>query len=439
MPRRGIVTLSLAGVLAVALSAGAVAQDASAPPPTLADDAAVTALGVPVTIDVLANDDAGSAVLAGTSEPAHGTVALRDGRVVYTPLADHPGEDRLEYRVAEYGSGVEATAVVTITVLPQPGTVALGRLYTAEVNEDLGWDGINAAGDRVSVDREGSIVLVRGTGERLSIDAPAPAEYVLARGIADDGTVIAQYLDGTRFQWIGFTWKDGAHGRICDLGEGLGDCTPESMDAQGTIVGTTYDYAVYTGFVWPEGGDRAPLSLDGYASTYAYDIAPDGTVVGTADDSSDGYSGPSRCFAGQPGSLAVLPFTDGDPHFVSCRATNTDGAIVGYVKPRADQTGVPRSITDRARATVWHPEDGFAYVRFPFPRPSAESWRAEFLTGLNDEGVMVGYFQDISLTPTDDDPEQTEYLTRGITLTPVEALPGTSFEDSSFDHVDGPG
>jgi hypothetical protein len=54
--------------------------------------------------------------------------------------------------------------------------------------------------------------------------------------------------------------------------------------------------------------------------------------------------------------------------------------------------------------------------------------------GLNDAGAMVGYFQDIVLETGAEDPT---YTTRGITLTPVTARFGNSYEDSTFDHVNG--
>jgi hypothetical protein len=276
--------------------------------------------------------------------------------------------------------------------------------------------------------------VVSSTGDRTTLSAPGPSADMLSRGIADDGTVLAQYLHDSRFQFIGFTWKDGIYDRLCDLGDGLGDCTLEAMAADGTIVGTTYDYTLYAGFGWRAGGERVPLSLPGYASTYAYDIAADGRIVGIGDDSPDGYSGPSRCFAGRATSLAVLPFEDGSPHFVFCRATNSAGLIVGGVKPLADEAGVPRSETDRIRAVLWHPDRGFAYVPFPVERPSMSAWRVEFLLGLNDAGAMVGYFQDIVLETGAEDPT---YTTRGITLTPVTARFGNSYEDSTFDHVNG--
>jgi len=406
----------------------------------LADDEARTAMGIPVLVDVLDNDDTDGNQLSVATDAQHGTVVVRNGSLEYLPDEGFSGQDVFEYTVTR--PGASDTARVDVDVLPHPGTVVHGRLFLAEVSEDISWTAINNAGDRLGEfdergDDAGAMVVEWADGEREIVGAPGPADALLSRGIADDGTVLAQYLHATRYQFIGFTWKDGNFDRICDLGDGLGDCTPEAMTAEGTIVGNTYDYALYTGFVWPAGGERQALELDGYASTYAYDVTDEGVVVGVGDDSADGYSGPSRCFAGAPGSLQELPF-EGEAHFVSCRAINAKGWIAGGVKPLADAEGVPRSLSDRMRAALWIPDEGFSFVPFPVKRPSPSAWRVELILGMNDTGTMVGYFQDASEVPGEGDEPETERVTRGITLTPVETLPGNSYANSEFDHVNGP-
>ena len=429
-------------VLTAALAGVAACGDDAAPPVMevpvvidLVDDVALTARGVPVRIDVLANDPPGGAIVR-TTAPAHGSVAIDGGRLHYTPGDAYSGEDAFEYIAAV--DGVEASARVVVTVLPANGVVAHSRLYTAESDDEISWVDINSRGDRVGENVAGEIVVEYAAGTRQVVVPPGPAEDQLVRGISDDGTVIAQYLHPERFQFIGFTWKDGAYGRICDLGDGLGDCTLESMSADGTIVGTAYDYVLYTGFVWPNGGDRSPLALADYASTYAYDTTDSGQIVGIGDDSSDGYSGPSRCFAGTAGALEELPFTESGVHFVFCRATNAVGWIAGGVKPRADASGLPRSATDPVRAALWSPDRTFSYIPFPFERPSAGSWRVELILGLNDDGVMVGYYQDATEVAVSGEEPSVERVGRGITLTPVDAPAGNTYENSTFDHVFGP-
>jgi len=440
------------------------AKDSAVPPNwTATKDSARTARDVSVVIDVLANDTAPkSAALVVTMAPKKGTVVVGAGKLTYTPNEGADGDDTFEYIASE--GGRDQKAEVAVTVLPSPGTVVHGQLYSAESADDITWADINAAGDRVGKIEKGAdrdkIAVVTKAGVRTIIAPPGPAEDQLVRGIADDGTVLAQYLHATRFQFIGFTWKAGVVDRTCDPGA-EGDCTLERMRADGTIVGNTYDYTLYTGFVWPAGKSRVPLAVTGYASTYATAIDPSGVVLGIGDNSSDGYSGPQRCFRGTPvlptsdagtdggdagdagatRGLTVLPFTASNPHFVYCRGINASGAIVGAVKALPDGAGKPRSETDRIKAALWHPQKGFAYVRLPYKRPTAASWRVEQLFGINASGVIVGTFQDATpaAAPTDGGAAAPPTrVTRGVTLTPIEALPGTSFADTIVDHVDGP-
>lgn len=435
---------------ASAAQPGPVVPDGAAPPveagaSQAAKDAARTARETPVTIDVLANDEgAAGAELSVSVTPKHGSAAVVGGKITYTPAEGFAGDDTFEY--AAKLNGDEARGEVAITVLPTAGTVVHGQLYAAESDDDISWTDINAAGDRVGGMNRGpdvdKLVFVQKGGQRTFVEPPETSDYVLIRGLAEDGTVLAQFLADGRFR--GFTWKAGVYGRPCDMGAGNGDCTLERMKGDGTIVGFTYDYTSYTGFVWAQGGERVPIAVDGYGHSYASAINDQGTVVGIVDDSSDGYSGPQRCFqgkatissgdAGVASGFSVIPFTDGNPHFVQCRGVNASGLIVGAVKPLNDSESQPRSLTDRMKGLLWHPEKGWAYIRLPFKRPTAESWRMEQFFGINAAGVIVGWYQDAAQTG----PDSTSRTSRGVTLTPVEALPGTSFEDTTIDHVDGP-
>jgi len=110
-------------------------------PPTCVDDTATTLAGVPVTIDVLANDsdadgDPLSAVAVGT--PAGGGACVVDDEIVYTPDPNVCGADSFSY-TADDDYGGQATAWVSVDVIDnvppvavcQPATVYLGPDGTA--------------------------------------------------------------------------------------------------------------------------------------------------------------------------------------------------------------------------------------------------------------------------------------------------------------------
>ncbi len=87
-------------------------------PPRAADDEAKTPRGVAVEVDVLANDwdvEGDPIEVTEVTEPAHGTVAITDDAVTYTPFPDYIGEDTFTYTVCDE-AGVCATATVTLLV-----------------------------------------------------------------------------------------------------------------------------------------------------------------------------------------------------------------------------------------------------------------------------------------------------------------------------------
>gem|GEM_PF-3421131 len=86
--------------------------------PVAHDDTAVTFRNTPVTIDVLANDtdvDGGSLAVTAANGAAHGTLAIVENKVVYTPNADFAGEDAFVYSIVD-GQGGGAAANVTVTI-----------------------------------------------------------------------------------------------------------------------------------------------------------------------------------------------------------------------------------------------------------------------------------------------------------------------------------
>ncbi|HPF74009.1 MAG TPA: Ig-like domain-containing protein, partial [Xanthomonadaceae bacterium] len=86
-------------------------------PPVALADVATTMTGVPVDINVLANDsdaDGDAISLVSTSIPTHGSVSIQGDHVVYTPEAGFNGIDSFTYTISD-GQDT-ATAMVSVTV-----------------------------------------------------------------------------------------------------------------------------------------------------------------------------------------------------------------------------------------------------------------------------------------------------------------------------------
>lgn len=88
--------------------------------PTAVNDSGVTPFGEPITVDVLANDsdpENHTLTILSVSDPAHGTAAIADGKVVYTPDPGFSGTEVFSYTLQDI-VGATASASVTITVEP---------------------------------------------------------------------------------------------------------------------------------------------------------------------------------------------------------------------------------------------------------------------------------------------------------------------------------
>ncbi|SFM59905.1 gliding motility-associated C-terminal domain-containing protein [Chitinophaga sp. YR627] len=90
--------------------------------PVALNDRGETKANIPVTIDVLANDDARNSTLDKTSvevvvSPAHGTVKINeDGTVVYTPDPGYTGDDSFTYQVKNANGQLSNAATVAVTI-----------------------------------------------------------------------------------------------------------------------------------------------------------------------------------------------------------------------------------------------------------------------------------------------------------------------------------
>jgi Tol biopolymer transport system component len=119
--------------------------------PTTADDVAVTAPGVTVAAEVLANDgdpEAEALTISDVTTAGTGTVAIEDDTIVYTPAAGFAGTEIVTYTVSDDdadGTARTATGTLRVGVGQYPATVptavvaAIGA--TSATRPDLSHDG----------------------------------------------------------------------------------------------------------------------------------------------------------------------------------------------------------------------------------------------------------------------------------------------------------
>lgn len=135
-------------------------------PPSAFDDNAATAEGVPVTIDVLANDTdpEGDALTVNVlSAPGSGTVTLNpDQTVTYTPAPGFSGTDSFTY-TAHDGRADSNAASVTVTVSRQETLVANDDAYSADEDSILDIEAPGVLGNDSLEGNSPSAELVAGT------------------------------------------------------------------------------------------------------------------------------------------------------------------------------------------------------------------------------------------------------------------------------------
>ncbi|EFA5165718.1 tandem-95 repeat protein [Escherichia coli] len=101
------------------------------------DDSATTHAGVPVTIDAIGNDRFVNLdqAITGVTQGAHGSVAIENGQLVYTPNAGYVGQDTFTYTVTS--GGVTETAAVSV-VMTNTVPVADGEIVTTPEDTAIG-------------------------------------------------------------------------------------------------------------------------------------------------------------------------------------------------------------------------------------------------------------------------------------------------------------
>lgn len=121
-------------------------------PPVAVNDT-VTAIKNQILIyNVLQNDsdpEGDQLSIQGVVTPAHGTVTVSGGSIIYTPATDYVGEDRFTYTVSDGNSTSTAEVVITVTAMQQYFEVNVRPYYIIGLG-DGAWNN-SVAGLGVSI------------------------------------------------------------------------------------------------------------------------------------------------------------------------------------------------------------------------------------------------------------------------------------------------
>ncbi|OOG87913.1 hypothetical protein B0E41_03070, partial [Hydrogenophaga sp. A37] len=282
-------------------------------PPVATDDATVTPLNTPVSIDVLSNDsdpDADPLTVTevqgqpitegGAPVPVpNGTVSLVGGELVFTPTTGYTGPAAFDYTV-EDPSGATATATVTVTV-GQTNLAPVAQADTNATTEEAPLNVLAANGVIQSTGTPGGVDS-DPNGDSLSVSA--------VDGVAGD---VGQPVLGT-------------HGTLVLNADGSYSYTPTAAAqalADGEVVTDVFSYTVTdpsgqtattTLTITLTGVNDAPVAEDNSAIT-----APDTTVSGNllTDDGNGTTAG------------GVDSDPDGDPLTVTGFTVNGVPGVLG--------------------------------------------------------------------------------------------------------------
>lgn len=143
-------------------------------------DSSSTHAGVPVTIDVLANDNfenSGRQITA-TSDGAFGTTTIVNGKVVYTPVAGYVGRDSFTYTVTSGGRNETATVIVDMTNTPP-----VANPDTSTTPEDSTASGNVLANDTDADDADKNALTVTGFTVNGTLYTPGTALTLTGMGV----------------------------------------------------------------------------------------------------------------------------------------------------------------------------------------------------------------------------------------------------------------
>ena len=99
---------------------------------TACDDTMTALTGATTPLDVLANDKGNGLSITGVVAPAHGTAAIVNGKINYTPTPGYIGTDTFDYTMVDsFGVADTGTAPVTIPPLPTAAPLTSTGVGTA--------------------------------------------------------------------------------------------------------------------------------------------------------------------------------------------------------------------------------------------------------------------------------------------------------------------
>lgn len=305
--------------------------------PTAADDVGTTDEDVPVTLNVLQNDAAGTGRLSIQSftQPSDGTVTLDDGTLTYRPRADFFGTDGFAYTIVDEAQRT-AQAAVTVTVRPvnDPPRFVSTPVRTALVGVEYAYavtvEDVDDATVAVALVAAPSWLQLAGDG-RLLRGTPGAADVGRA-------SVTLEVSDGEAQTQQAF---------VVDVQAALGRPTLRTPADGADGVATS---------------PRLAWSAVAGASGYDVQVARDAAfqdVAATRTDVADTM-------------VVIQDLAAGTPYFWRVRARSSVGAA-SWSDARGFTTAVDDAVDDPERPALVRRLDA------PFPNPSAGAVRLAFV------------------------------------------------------------
>jgi CSLREA domain-containing protein len=252
--------------------------------PVAADDTATTAQGVPVTIDVVANDsdaDTDPLSLIDMVDGTNGTVVDNgDGTLTYSGGTAFSGTDVFAYTISD-GNGSTDTALVTVTVTPHSLPRAVYRRSGQTAPRHQAWDGTIFGGELVSA-TVGEFRIIQGA------ESPSRDEAIVVGVDNATGTIAGE-------RWNGSSWT-----ALPSLGSTTQtywwsfDVAYEAVSGDAMVVyadGADLRYRVWNGSTWSaEASIAEPLVGTPRQMQLASHPWADEMVLVVSDDSSQDYA-----------------------------------------------------------------------------------------------------------------------------------------------------